>query len=270
MRYVIGIDAGGTKTHAILADETGCVVAETRGPGANVSTAGELVVERVLRQVIGEAVGTRGVTPAAIGLGMAGAERPEDHRILGAVMRRVAPDARTVIANDALVALAAGAGSGPGIVLVAGTGSIAFGRNARNQAARAGGWGIPPRRRGQRILDWVQGVVGRDEGLGRPRCGDDADAGHPRALERGGADRDRAGRLWSRVDACGDRGPRAARRERRRRGRRRGGGYPVACVGGAGHRRLLGRPTSWDVGGDVPDPAVRRRVRALPARGRGE
>jgi N-acetylglucosamine kinase-like BadF-type ATPase len=46
-----------------------------------------------------------------------------------------------MVVNDALVALVAGAGDDPGVVVVAGTGSIAYGRNAAGQAARAGGWG---------------------------------------------------------------------------------------------------------------------------------
>jgi len=46
-----------------------------------------------------------------------------------------------LVVNDALIALEAGAGSAPGIVIVAGTGSIAYGRNGRGVAARAGGWG---------------------------------------------------------------------------------------------------------------------------------
>ena len=49
--------------------------------------------------------------------------------------------AKTLVVNDALVALVAGAGSEPGLVLIAGTGSIAYGRNRASRAARAGGWG---------------------------------------------------------------------------------------------------------------------------------
>src|SRR6185295_3235694 len=49
--------------------------------------------------------------------------------------------ARVLVVNDALVALEAGAPDRPGVVVIAGTGSIAYGRNERNEAARAGGWG---------------------------------------------------------------------------------------------------------------------------------
>jgi hypothetical protein len=56
-------------------------------------------------------------------------------------MRRIGNKAPVLVVNDALIALEAGAGDGPGIVLIAGTGSICYGRNERGQAARAGGWG---------------------------------------------------------------------------------------------------------------------------------
>src|SRR5439155_26556427 len=49
--------------------------------------------------------------------------------------------ARTLVVNDALVALVAGAGAGAGVVIVAGTGSIAYGHDGSGHAARAGGWG---------------------------------------------------------------------------------------------------------------------------------
>jgi N-acetylglucosamine kinase-like BadF-type ATPase len=56
-------------------------------------------------------------------------------------MKRIGYKAKVLVVNDALVALEAGAPSAPGVVLIAGTGSIAYGRNEHNQSARAGGWG---------------------------------------------------------------------------------------------------------------------------------
>ncbi len=56
-------------------------------------------------------------------------------------MRRIGARSRVVVVSDALVALVAGVGEAPGVVIICGTGSIAYGRNARDQAARAGGWG---------------------------------------------------------------------------------------------------------------------------------
>jgi N-acetylglucosamine kinase-like BadF-type ATPase len=138
---VIGIDAGGTKTVCLLADERGVVRATSRGPGANLASAGELEVEKVLYEVMEQVLTDQDEAPAAICLGIAGVDRAEDGAIIQGIMRRIARRAPVLVVNDALVALEAGAGGGPGLVLVAGTGSICYGRNARGQAARAGGFG---------------------------------------------------------------------------------------------------------------------------------
>jgi len=139
--HVLGIDAGGTKTVCQLADGTGRVLAEARRGGANLQAAGELEVEKVLHEVMEEALGDRGVIPGAICLGIAGVDRPDDARVVRAIMKRIGYKARVLVVNDALVALEAGAPDRPGVVVIAGTGSIAYGRNDRNEAARAGGWG---------------------------------------------------------------------------------------------------------------------------------
>jgi N-acetylglucosamine kinase-like BadF-type ATPase len=171
MRYVIGIDAGGTKTTCLLADEEGRIVAQTRAGGANLQAAGELEVEKVLHLVMEEALGERPLVPSAICLGIAGVDRDEDAAQVAAIMRRIGYKARVRVVNDALIALVAGAGDAPGIVIVAGTGSIAYGRNAANEAARAGGWGYVLGDEGSGY--WIgrlalRAVVREADGRGRP------------------------------------------------------------------------------------------------------
>jgi N-acetylglucosamine kinase-like BadF-type ATPase len=139
--HVLGIDAGGTKTVCLLADEHGSILSEGRGGGANLHTSGELEVEKVLHEVMEAAIGDRDIMPAAVCLGIAGVDREDEARTVRAIMRRIGHKSRIVVVNDALVALVAGAGNAPGIVIIAGTGSIVYGRNARFEAARAGGWG---------------------------------------------------------------------------------------------------------------------------------
>jgi N-acetylglucosamine kinase-like BadF-type ATPase len=139
--FVLGIDAGGTKTVCLLADERGHILAEGRGAGANLHAAGELEVEKVLHGVMEAAIGDRPIVPAAICLGIAGVDREDEMRIVRAIMRRIGYKSRTLVVNDALIALVAGARDAPGIVMIAGTGSIVYGRNANGEAARAGGWG---------------------------------------------------------------------------------------------------------------------------------
>ena len=140
--FVIGIDAGGTKTVCQLADEHANVLAEARGPGANLQAGGELEVEKALHAVMAEALGhDRSIRPSAICCGMAGVDRPEDVAAVRAILTRIGEKADLLIVNDALIALEAGAPGEAGVVIVAGTGSIAYGRDTEGHAARAGGWG---------------------------------------------------------------------------------------------------------------------------------
>ena len=139
--HVLGIDAGGTKTVCLLADAEGRVLAEARGSGANLQAAGELEVEKVLHHVMDAVLADRNERPAAICLGIAGVDRPQDAESVRGIMRRIGFKTPTLVVNDALIALVAGAGDEPGVVLVAGTGSIAYGKDVAGRAARAGGWG---------------------------------------------------------------------------------------------------------------------------------
>jgi len=138
--HVLGIDAGGTKTVALLADADGHIVGEGRAGAANLQTEGELEVEKTLHTVIDQATDGR-QSPAAVCLGIAGVDRQDDARIIRGIMRRLGFRANILIVNDALIALVAGAGANPGVVLISGTGSIAYGVSRRGLAARAGGWG---------------------------------------------------------------------------------------------------------------------------------
>jgi len=139
--FVLGIDAGGTKTVCLLADGAGTIIAEARGPGANLHAAGELAVEKVLHEVMESAIGDRQIIPAAVCLGIAGVDRDDEASTVRAITRRLGHRSHAVVVNDALIALVAGAGDAPGVVIIAGTGSIAYGRNREGEAARAGGWG---------------------------------------------------------------------------------------------------------------------------------
>lgn len=139
--HVLGIDAGGTKTVGYLADAEGRVLGEARGGGANLQAEGELGVEKVLHSVMLQALGAHATSVDVICLGLAGVDRQSEGTTVRAIMSRIGASARVVVVNDALVALVAGVDEEPGVVIICGTGSIAYGRNARNEAARAGGWG---------------------------------------------------------------------------------------------------------------------------------
>jgi N-acetylglucosamine kinase-like BadF-type ATPase len=141
MRHVLGIDAGGTKTRALLAAEDGRIVAEASGGGANLRTHGELAVEKVLHAVADETSAAAGVRPDAVAVGIAGAGRPGDAAVLREILRRIGFRDRVVVTNDAHIAFVAGSARRIGLALVCGTGSIAWGQNAGGEIARAGGFG---------------------------------------------------------------------------------------------------------------------------------
>jgi len=139
--HVLGIDVGGTKTVCLLANEDGQVVARSREAGANLQGVGELALEKALHGAMETALAGQHVVPSAICLGIAGVDRADDQLVVRGIMDRIGYKAAILIVNDALIALQAGIRDAPGIVIVSGTGSIAYGRNEGGEAARAGGWG---------------------------------------------------------------------------------------------------------------------------------
>lgn len=138
---VIGIDAGGTHTVCLLADADGRVTATERGGGANLHSAGEAGVERTLQPLVARLAAASKKPIAAVGAGMAGVARPEDIAIVRRVLDRLLPGVPSIVVSDALVALVAGTPEGAALVLISGTGSIAYGRDEQSRTARAGGWG---------------------------------------------------------------------------------------------------------------------------------
>jgi len=139
MRTVIGIDAGGTKTVGLLADEAGTVLREARAGGANLRAHGELGVEKSLYQVLDALNAAQPVD--ALCLGIAGVDREPERDLVAELLRRLGIRKKVRIVNDAYVALVAGAPAGHGIVVISGTGSIAYGIDPSGKSARSGGWG---------------------------------------------------------------------------------------------------------------------------------
>ncbi|RLE31884.1 MAG: hypothetical protein DRJ61_10680 [Acidobacteria bacterium] len=139
MSFVIGIDAGGTKTVGLLADESGKVLSKAISGSANLVIKGELEVEKVLFDVIESLEAPEPI--AALCLGIAGIGQPGAEELIRGVLRRLGQRQPVRVVNDAVVALVAGAPSGVGIVVASGTGSIAYGVDPSGKTARSGGWG---------------------------------------------------------------------------------------------------------------------------------
>ncbi len=138
---LIGIDGGGSKTTALIADRDGAILGRgTSGP-SNYLVIGAEAAYAALDAAVEAAAGGRPLRPAALCLGMAGAARPADQAVIQAWVDARYPGAPVVITHDARLALAAGTPDGWGIAVLCGTGSMVYGENQHGQVARADGWG---------------------------------------------------------------------------------------------------------------------------------
>jgi len=146
--YYIGIDGGGTKTLCAVGDESRTLATATSGP-SNVLRVGEAQAREALHQSVRQACAAAGITPAQVKhacIGAAGAARPEVAETVRRVLAEILPSpvqpSNINVVGDMQIALEAAFGAGPGVVVIAGTGSIAYGRDAQGSTARAGGWGF--------------------------------------------------------------------------------------------------------------------------------
>jgi glucosamine kinase len=139
----LGIDGGGTKTSCAIGDETSLLGAGTSG-GSNVIRVGERQARESLGAAIRQACAAANVNPAQIQrtcAGVAGGARPEIDELVRRMLSEFVSGQIEVV-GDMVIAMEAAFGSGPGVIVIAGTGSIAYGRNSKGETARAGGWGF--------------------------------------------------------------------------------------------------------------------------------
>ena len=154
MPLFLGIDGGGTRTTAWLADAEGKLVAWGESGPSNPLKVGIGAAQREILKACRAALRAAGSSPAAappggtavlqtVCAGIAGVDREGVHRPLLIWIRRHIPARRHLLTSDAAVALAAAVRDAAGIIVIAGTGSIAFARDEQGTVLRAGGWGIP-------------------------------------------------------------------------------------------------------------------------------
>jgi len=139
----LGIDGGGSKTSCVVGDENS-VLGSGTAAGSNVIRVGEAQAREALATAIRQACTVANVNPAQIDracLGLAGAARPEISALVRRLVSELVPGEIEVV-GDTVIALEAAFGSGAGVIAIAGTGSIAYGRGPDGQTARAGGWGF--------------------------------------------------------------------------------------------------------------------------------
>ena len=136
---ILGIEGGGTRTTwALLTREGEALAQGEAGPG-NTLPMSEAALEKLFRS-IRRGAGTR---VGAIGGAFAGCHRAAEQERVAKALRRVWPGAATVrTMEDTRSALAAAFGDGPGLVVIAGTGSnVAGQKSAHEPIEKAGGWG---------------------------------------------------------------------------------------------------------------------------------
>jgi N-acetylglucosamine kinase-like BadF-type ATPase len=133
----VGVDAGGTSTRVVVS-EAGVAAGEADGAGANATTLGIDDAADVILTTVRKALDRR--KPDAIVVGAAGAGRRSVAESLTALIASAFPDARVAVEDDTAIALRAAIPDGPGVVLIAGTGSVAYAENG-DARVRVGGLG---------------------------------------------------------------------------------------------------------------------------------
>jgi glucosamine kinase len=142
MAFYLGIDGGGTKTKFLVGDEQH-VLAETSAPGSNILRSGEDAVSAALHTGIDTCCRDAGITPSEIRRVVAGVAGSANDRVRSSLQEILGHkiSGEVEIVGDMVIAHHAALDGQPGVVVNAGTGSIAYGRNEKNETARAGGWG---------------------------------------------------------------------------------------------------------------------------------
>ncbi|HEX8473410.1 MAG TPA: BadF/BadG/BcrA/BcrD ATPase family protein [Pyrinomonadaceae bacterium] len=140
---VIGVDGGGTKTRAIVVDEHEGVLGEGRAGPSNPLRVGVVAAATAIRQAVDRACVAAGVRRGEIvaaEIGLAGVKRLDLRERMTEALKELGIG-RLEVVSDADIALFGATDGKPGLVIIAGTGSVCCGTNARGKHACAGGWG---------------------------------------------------------------------------------------------------------------------------------
>ena len=144
MKYFLGIDGGGTHTTAWLADGNLTPLARVKAGPSNPVKVGAANSQRELARVYRKALRDARIRPAILDgvcAGLAGGDSAPIQQSMLRWMRKAIPARAHLITTDAAITLAAALGESQGIIVIAGTGSIAFGRDRQGGILRVGGWG---------------------------------------------------------------------------------------------------------------------------------
>jgi glucosamine kinase len=180
--YYLGIDGGGSKTSCVVGDARSILATSTAGP-SNITRVDQMRARASLHQAIREASANAKIDPGQIDracIGAAGAGRQEVADVLRKIVAEVISGEIEVV-GDMAIAMEAAFGAGPGVIVIAGTGSIAYGRNAQGTTARAGGWGFAISDEGSAhwigravVANLLREIDQHEQRLGAQSAGEDA------------------------------------------------------------------------------------------------
>lgn len=139
MMLLVGVDAGATRCRALAASDAGDIVGRGEAGPANPHNVGPTAAAEEIARAVRRA--TRDHPADSAVAGVAGTEDPVLRESLRATLQKARIGERLHLYSDAAAALDGAFLGGPGIVVIAGTGAVAWGRDAQGREARAGGWG---------------------------------------------------------------------------------------------------------------------------------
>jgi glucosamine kinase len=158
-KVLVGADVGGTKT-AVAVSQDGKIVGRADGPGAALRPGRALVSSSTIADVVRQALSSAGlIIGDVLVVGAAGAGREPERDELRKALRGENVASSVLVTTDIEIALAAAFADGPGIVVSAGTGSVAVGRDRTGKRHRIGGYG------------WQMGDEGSGYAIGRASLG---------------------------------------------------------------------------------------------------
>lgn len=143
-KYFLGVDIGGTKSHALIADETGQALGLGSGGAGNYEIVGYRGLTRVLNEITDEALAVAGISKDQLtgaGLGVAGYDWPIEREPTRQAIQTLKLNAPLELVNDTIVGLLAGATEGWGVAVVAGTSNNCRGRDRQGREGRVTGCG---------------------------------------------------------------------------------------------------------------------------------
>ena len=172
MNYVMGIDGGGSHMRVVVVDAGLTFVGSAEGGSANPNSAGREAAAQTIHTTIRQALAQARLSASqitAVGVGIAGTIMLHDW--VRETVSAILPDAILRIASDFEIALVGARGERKGVLILAGTGSVAFGVNASGESAQVGGWGYLLGDEGSGYwlgLKTLQAVVRAADGRGQP------------------------------------------------------------------------------------------------------